>query len=127
MTGSIAYLSDDFTGPTSWLLPPIIVLFHLVIGLLYGHRKMPLTLVAVVLPPAIIVMTVLCAVSFSDMHGARLNPFVLGAAWASIFSAGLLSLTYAERGRTLDRHTVPYGTVLRWRVKATGSTLRSRC
>ncbi|GAA2955179.1 MULTISPECIES: S1 family peptidase [Streptomyces] len=97
VTGSTAYSSDDFTGPTSWLLPPTIVLFHLLIGLLYGHRKMPLSLMAVVLPPAIIVMTVLCAVSFSNMHGVHLNPVALGAAWASIFSPGLLALTYAVR------------------------------
>ncbi|MGW8065920.1 S1 family peptidase [Streptomyces ziwulingensis] len=97
VTGSIAYSSDDFAGPTSWLLPPVITLFHLVIGLLYGHRKMPLSLVAVVLPPAIIVMTVLCAVSFSDMHGVHLDPIALGAAWAGIFSPGLLALTYAVR------------------------------
>ncbi|WP_432095640.1 trypsin-like peptidase domain-containing protein [Streptomyces sp. bgisy100] len=97
VTGSIAYFSDDFPGPTSWLLPPVIVLFHLLIGLLYGCRKMPLSLMAVVLPPAIIVMTVLCAVSFSGMHGVHLNPVVLGAAWASIFSPGLLALTYAFR------------------------------
>ncbi|WP_447028153.1 S1 family peptidase [Streptomyces rochei] len=97
VTGSIAYSSDDFTGPTSWLLPPVITLFHLLIGLLYGHRKTPLSLVAVVLPPAIIVMTVLCAVNFSNMHGVHLNPVTLGAAWASIFSPGLLALTYAVR------------------------------
>ncbi|UDM05537.1 S1 family peptidase [Streptomyces longhuiensis] len=97
VTGSIAYFSDDFPGATSWLLPPIIVLFHLVIGLLYGYGKVPLSFVAVVLPPAVIAMTVLCAVSFSAMHGVHLNPVALGAAWASIFSPGLMALTYAFR------------------------------
>lgn len=97
VTGNVAYFSDDFSGPASWVVPPIIVLFHLVVGLLYGQRGMPLTLRAVLLLLGVIGMTVLVAVSFSDMHGAHLNPFILGTAWASIFSPGLLALTYAIR------------------------------
>lgn len=97
VTGSFAYSSDDANGAANWLLPPIIVLLHLVIGLLYGQRLIPLTLRAAILPLGIIGMTVLVAVGFSPMRDTHLNPFILATTWARVFSPGLLALTYAVR------------------------------
>jgi hypothetical protein len=99
VTGSVAYVSDDVN---EWLLSPIIVLFHLVVAVLYGHIRTRRTLMDLLLPPGVIAMTVLAAVAFSTTHGIHLNPFVLGAAWAGIFSAGLLALTYTMRAWLYD-------------------------
>jgi hypothetical protein len=97
VTGNVAYFSDDASGPSYWLLPPIIVLFHLVVALLYGHLRRRRTLMDLLLLLGALGMNVLVAVVFSNMHGIHLNPFLLGTAWAGVFSPGLLALTYAIR------------------------------
>ncbi|MFJ5611071.1 hypothetical protein ACIQCJ_16990 [Streptomyces sp. NPDC093221] len=97
VTGNVAYLSDDASGPNYWLLPPSIVLFHLVVALLYGHLRMRRTLIDLLLLLGALGTTVLVAVVFSNIHGIHLNPFLLGTAWAGVFSPGLLALTYAIR------------------------------
>lgn len=34
---------------------------------------------------------------FDDMHSTGISPVVLGTVWASVFSLGLLALSYAFR------------------------------
>ncbi|MGI5461094.1 hypothetical protein ACQEWB_49685 [Streptomyces sp. CA-249302] len=42
-------------------------------------------------------MTVGFGLMFSDLLGANINPLAMGVAWASLFSPGMLALTYAFR------------------------------
>lgn len=42
-------------------------------------------------------MTVGFGLMFTELHGAHINPVVMGMVWVGLFSPGMLALTYAFR------------------------------
>ncbi|MGW7673921.1 hypothetical protein ACWGJX_43705 [Streptomyces sp. NPDC054775] len=97
VTGSVAYFSDYSGDPSFWLLPPLIICAHLFVGTFYGGRQLPAAFAILIAPPLILLITVAFGMMFSDLHGVDVNPVVMGLVWASIFSPGMLALTYAFR------------------------------
>ncbi|MEU8849744.1 serine protease [Streptomyces sp. NPDC048564] len=97
VTGSVAYFSHYSSEPSFWLLPPLIVCAHLFVGTCYGRRQLPAAFAILIAPPLVLLMTVGFGLMFSDLHGADVNPVVMGMVWASVFSPGMLALTYAFR------------------------------
>jgi hypothetical protein len=97
VTGSVAYFSHYSGEPSFWLLPPLIICAYLFIGSFYGHRQLPAAFAILIAPPVVLLMTVGFRLMFSDLHGADVNPVVMGMVWVSLFSPGLLALTYAFR------------------------------
>ncbi|MDH6522044.1 serine protease [Streptomyces sp. SAI-090] len=97
VTGSVAYFSHYSSEPSFWLLPPLIICAHLFIGSFYGRRQLPAAFAILIAPPLVLLMTVGFGLMFSDLHGADINPVVMGMVWTSLFSPGLLALTYAFR------------------------------
>ncbi|MDW4909846.1 hypothetical protein RB628_32075 [Streptomyces sp. ADMS] len=97
VTGNVAYFSRYSSEPSFWLLPPFILCAHLFIGSFYGHRQLPAAFATLTAPPVVLLMTVGFGMMFSDLHGADVNPVVMGMVWVSLFSAGLLALIYAFR------------------------------
>ncbi|WP_413105549.1 hypothetical protein [Streptomyces sp. Inha503] len=49
---------------------------------------------AIALPPLVLLSTVAFGMADSDMHDIDINPLAMATAWASIFTPGLLALTY---------------------------------
>ncbi|NUK17675.1 S1 family peptidase [Streptomyces lunaelactis] len=97
VTGSVAYFSHYSSEPSFWLLPPLIICAHLFIGSFYGRRQLPVAFAILIAPPLVLLMTVGFGLMFSDLHGADINPVVMGMVWTSLFSPGMLALTYAFR------------------------------
>jgi len=97
VTGSVAYFSHFSSESSFWLLPPLIICAHLFIGSFYGHRQLPAAFAILIAPPVVLLMTVGFGLMYSELHGADINPIVLGMVWASLFSPGMLALTYAFR------------------------------
>ncbi|MDW8478393.1 serine protease [Streptomyces scabiei] len=97
ITGSVAYFSPYSSEPTFWLLPPFIICAHLFIGSFYGQRQLPAAFAILIAPPVVLLMTVGFGLMFSELHGADINPVVMGMVWVSLFSPGMLALTYAFR------------------------------
>lgn len=97
ITGNVSYFSHYSSEPTFWLLPPSIVCAHLFIGSFCGNRQLPAAPAILIAPPVVLLMTVGFGLMFSDLHGAHINPIAMGVAWASLFSPGMLALTYAFR------------------------------
>ncbi|EFL29319.1 hypothetical protein SSOG_09033 [Streptomyces himastatinicus ATCC 53653] len=64
---------------------------------MYGHLQFHAGFGTLVLPPLVLLPTLGFGMMFGDMHGVDVSPVVLGAVWVSIFSPGLLALTYAFR------------------------------
>lgn len=97
VTGSVAYFSRYSSEPSFWLLPPLIICAHLFVGSFYGRRQLAAGLAILIAPPLVLLMTVGFGLMFSDLHGADINPVVMGMVWTSLFSPGMLALTYAFR------------------------------
>ncbi|EXU61881.1 hypothetical protein Z951_44645 [Streptomyces sp. PRh5] len=97
MTGSVAYLSERSSDPSIWFLPPFMICAHLVIGAFHGHLHPGPGFTAIALPPLVLLSTVAFGMAYSDMHDIDINPIAMATAWASIFTLGLLALTYTFR------------------------------
>ncbi|QIY68896.1 hypothetical protein HEP84_06455 [Streptomyces sp. RLB1-33] len=97
VTGSVAYFSHYSSYPSFWLLPPLIICAHLFIGSFYGRRQLRTAFAILIAPPVVLLMTVGFGLMFSDLRRADVNPVVMGMVWASLFSPGMLALTYAFR------------------------------
>jgi hypothetical protein len=97
VTGNVAYFSHYSNEPSFWLLPPFIICAHLFIGSFYGQRQLPAALAILIAPPVVLLMTVGFGLMFSELHGADINPVVMGMVWVSLFSPGMLALAYAFR------------------------------
>ncbi|MFH8663083.1 trypsin-like peptidase domain-containing protein [Streptomyces afghaniensis] len=97
VTGNVAYFSHYSSEPSFWLLPPFIICAHLFIGSFYGQRQLPAALAILIAPPVVLLMTVGFGLMFSELHGADINPVVMGMVWVSLFSPGMLALAYAFR------------------------------
>uniref|UniRef100_UPI002F90AF78 serine protease n=1 Tax=Streptomyces antimycoticus TaxID=68175 RepID=UPI002F90AF78 len=97
VTGSVAYFSDNSSDPSVWFLPPFMVCAHLAVGALYGRLRLRAGFGTLVLPPLVLLPTVGFGMMFDDMHSTGISPVVLGTVWASVFSLGLLALSYAFR------------------------------
>ncbi|MGW1752167.1 hypothetical protein ACWCRD_42475 [Streptomyces sp. NPDC002092] len=63
----------------------ITICADLFIGSSYGHRQLPATFAILIAPP-VILMTVGFGLMFSDLHGANINPIVMGGWRGPAFS-----------------------------------------